>query len=981
MEKNLLPLLEANKAELEEMLQKYEYLNKTHENLTEAIKKNIDTTHKFFNESGGIIEDIAVMTTSAKKDMIALNEAMAEQIALVKKVNESMDEMSSKYHISKDELAEVIQLLEKRAEIQEQINGLGDPNLLTGDQVDEWIQLSDALLQVEDSMNKYGAAAERIKNDFDGGDGKVKKLVKNTKDLENVTKNVTTAQSQYNKSMQTAIDKSNNFKKSGWFALLSTGWNILKNIAKKGFDKWREVDQAGRDFGRTMGMTGEQLNEHVSGILDNYGGMARKLGMEFKEIYKFQTGYAEATEKAVILTHEQVTSMAGLSRNVGEQAISVASKNLDVFATSADATIEYLTKGTARAAMEGLNVKKFSEAFANNIKMASKYTFKEGITGIQKMTLLSQRLKFNMESIGTAMDKFSTLEGALDAGAKLQVLGGSFAQNFGNPLEAMSEALLDGEAFTKRIIDTVANSAKFNSKTGELDLAPIDKQRLKAAANALGISYDELHNMATQSRKSEIISGAVKGKGLTEQQEAYLVNKAQYNKETGKWHLTDASGQMLEKDISQMSSEEISNAMGADTYEKVIASDVKGIHKWIVQNTSSQLSKIEDIKGREEEIMLRVADGIDALPGWLQTIINILGGMSMISGVTDLLGGFGGRAGRRMSRLASRSSWVGRTIGMSRVGRAWRGTSAAWKAGMRGKNISKLGTASKWSKVVNTGARGARYVVKPLSTAAKWGGKVVGKAAVPLELALGGYAIYSAQKQFDEYAEQTKKDYTLNKKDRAKALAEAHRQKNIQQWEDGIETGASATGAAIGSFFGPLGTAIGGGLGWGIGALANVFGAGEAMGEATAKSAEDYEKELEAAGIQSDLVETEGYMEMGELAEDEESKDVQEQVKNRVVNIENTATSMNEKLGIIAQNSYNNSGDNIKSNAKTHTQVDFSPLNCTGEITCRLVADGTSSTFDYSELLKNQGFTMGIINIIKNSWSQLPGGKTPIQTA
>ena len=91
----------------------------------------------------------------------------------------------------------------------------------------------------------------------------------------------------------------------------------------------------------------------------------------------------------------------------------------------------------------------------------------------------------------------------------------------------MSEALLDGEAFTKRIINTVTLSAKFNAKTGEIDLSPIDKQRLKSAAEAMGISYDELHNMATQSRKSSMISKVVSGKGLSESQEAYLTNKEQ----------------------------------------------------------------------------------------------------------------------------------------------------------------------------------------------------------------------------------------------------------------------------------------------------------------------------------------------------------------------------------------------------------------------------------------------------------------------
>ena len=129
-----------------------------------------------------------------------------------------------------------------------------------------------------------------------------------------------------------------------------------------------------------------------------------------KENYKIK--YARGSEA-------KGTSVIHAVNQITIYQIVVASKNLDVFATSADATIDYLGKGTARAALEGLNVKKFSDAFTNNIKMASKYTFKEGITGIQKMTLLSQRLKFNMESVGTAMDKFSTLEGALDSGMEI----------------------------------------------------------------------------------------------------------------------------------------------------------------------------------------------------------------------------------------------------------------------------------------------------------------------------------------------------------------------------------------------------------------------------------------------------------------------------------------------------------------------------------------------------------------------------------
>jgi hypothetical protein len=88
--------------------------------------------------------------------------------------------------------------------------------------------------------------------------------------------------------------------------------------------------------------------------------LSNEFDILFNNISSNKAPGLEPYEKSVLLTTTQVTSMAALTRNTGEQAISVASKNLDVFATSADATVEYLAKGSARAALEGLNVKKYS---------------------------------------------------------------------------------------------------------------------------------------------------------------------------------------------------------------------------------------------------------------------------------------------------------------------------------------------------------------------------------------------------------------------------------------------------------------------------------------------------------------------------------------------------------------------------------------------------------------------------------------------
>ncbi len=952
MDKDLLSLLDANKVELEGMLQKYEYLNKTQNDLIKSMKENIDTTNKFFKESGGVIEDIAVMGTSAHQDMLSLNKAMSEQIALVKHLDEEMSAMANYYSVSKEEIAQIIPLLEKRAKIQEQINNLGDPNLLSGKDADEWIQLSDNLLDIEDAINKCGIAAQRMKNDYDNlNDNGIREIVTTTRNLKQTTDDVKNAQDNYNKSMDKAIQKADDFKKSGWFAILSSGLSILKNIGRAGIDKYTEVDQTTRDFGRQMGLTAKQLEKHTSGIYNSYGSMAAKLGMDFKEMYKFQVGYADATEKSVILTSEQVGTIAGLARTTGEEALSTASRNLDIFATSADSTIEYMAKGSARAALEGLNVKKYSDAFANNIKLASRFTFREGINGIQKMTLLSQRLKFNMESIGSVMEKFSTLEGALEVGAKLQVLGGPFAQNFGNPLEAMSEALLDGEAFTKRIIDTVSSSAKFDVKTGEIRLSPLDIQRLKAAASAMGMNYDDLHNMATQSRKSSIIESYVSDKKLSEEQISFLTNKAQYNKSTGKWHLTKVDGTIEEKDISQMTSEEIDAARSSDTYEKIIASNVQDIHKLVQSKVSGETSVLEDIKGFDESILMLLGGVLNSLGG-IAVMLAVIKNSSLFGGVGDLMGDMLGRGGRRGSRMLSRSGGIARSLRKPKV--------------LIKRQLRKYGLGRNSFSNLTPNGRGIQSVG---GTVGKWGGRLGNIAAV----AFGAYEAYSGYNNYSKNREEILNNNKMSKEEKAKALNDAKKERNASYGSAaggtvggiaGMAVGGIAgakIGAAIGSFGGPIGTvaglAIGGAIGW-IGSLI-----GEKIGKSVTEGVDETMKEVKDENIQDNINDS-------KHNESFYNGRMQEYVGKIWGGVSNISWSINHIDGIISQiwNGQINPKSVVNSpNGKNQSMISISDMkiNVGGEI--KLVSDISSKGIEINKLLTNNEFKKGIIDIVNDA--------------
>ena len=303
--------------------------------------------------------------------------------------------------------------------------------------------------------------------------------------------------------------------------------DLVKKYGKEAIDKWREIDRHVYTTGRQMGMTTSQMRGLQKNILENYGEMANRLGMTFEEIFKFQESYTQAVGKSVILTNKQVESFAGLSKIMGETAVNDMAKNMDDFGASSQTAIDYLTLGMARAANQGLNIKNTSESFAKNIKMASRFTFSKGVDGISKMTLLSQRLKFNMESIGNAIDKFSTIEGAITSSANLQVLGGAYAANYSNPLQAMGEALLDAEGFTNRIVDTVSKTAFFNKDTGMVEMSPIEKAKMREASKTLGIDYNELWNMASQQAKMHDIEKHISGKGFTDEQKTFLANTAQ----------------------------------------------------------------------------------------------------------------------------------------------------------------------------------------------------------------------------------------------------------------------------------------------------------------------------------------------------------------------------------------------------------------------------------------------------------------------
>lgn len=577
--------------------------------------------------------------------------------------------------------------------------------------------------------------------------------------------------------------------------------DLVKKYGKEAVDKWREIDRHVYTTGRQMGMTTTQMRGLQKNILENYGEMANRLGMTFEEIFKFQESYTQSVGRSVILTNKQVESFAGLSKIMGETAVNDMAKNMDDFGASSQTAIDYLTLGMARAANQGLNIKSTSENFAKNIKMASRFTFSKGVDGISKMTLLSQRLKFNMESIGGAIDKFSTIEGAITSSANLQVLGGAYAANYSNPLQAMGEALLDAEGFTNRIVDTVSKTAFFNKDTGMVEMSPIEKAKMREASKTLGIDYNELWNMASQQAKMRDIDKYVSGKGFTEEQKTFLANTAQYDAKTGAWTVTkmnEDGKQSQPINISNISSEELTEIQQQNDVEKSIQGDVHSIRNkledYLAKTVNDTKTFDETLTGQKERLTISISNVIDPA---MNGVKNILKGMSMaefalVSITKDILLFLTGNA------MGSIGNGLGNLFNKKAKPSSRGGGSSIFKHGI-GRGL-KRGAIKMFGK---GGAKALSKVIPGLGT-----------------IATIGYGVYDGYNAISKHSENVKKiesDNTMTQEEKNKAIHESkkERNENVGGAVGGTSgaLGGAALGASIGSVVPVVGTAIGGLIG------------------------------------------------------------------------------------------------------------------------------------------------------------------------
>lgn len=339
--------------------------------------------------------------------------------------------------------------------------------------------------------------------------------------------------------------------------LIGSTYGIMKRAFTSAWGLAKSYDAMSVATSRHMGLTYRDNISYTQTLISRTRDLAAAYGITAEKAAALQDSVAKATSRAIMLSNTQAESLAAVSKVLGEQIASeFQNKVVTSLGGSIAASMNVAQDAYTRASRMGLSAVEYSTKIAQNLNLVNSLHFRSGVDGLARMTALSERLGFNMQSLSNVAEKFSNLETALPSAASLQALGGSFSVYGADPLSWMYASMGDAEQLTRMVSDLVKGLSTFNAKSGIAELGVASKQYLRAAAQQLGMSYEELANIANRqateqfarSRVGNLFDNITNG---DEEFKNYILNKVQWNDKVQKFELTTANGKTI--DIEKLS--------------------------------------------------------------------------------------------------------------------------------------------------------------------------------------------------------------------------------------------------------------------------------------------------------------------------------------------------------------------------------------------------------------------------------------------
>ena len=330
------------------------------------------------------------------------------------------------------------------------------------------------------------------------------------------------------------------------------GVDAVTKMVTSGVTAVLRYNQEGVALARQMGMNAKEAEAYTSVLISRAEKLGKTYGIAADQVLELQRNLSETTGKAIMLGDMEAERMVQINKLVGANvANEFTSEMMSHMGGQLSAVQGAISKAYVTGAKSGLDAAKFSEKVAKNLSLANKLSFRDGVNGIIKMTALSEKLGFNLQSVEQAANSFMDFDKAIENAAKLQMLGGAAGAFGGNPLTMAYEANYDPEAFTERMTQTLGGLATFDKSKGIASVNGMNRDIVKAISESMGIGFEEAMSIAKKNAEvtyKENAFGSVLSQYTKEQQD-FIINKSYVDANSGHLMMRDVSGN--EHDLSK----------------------------------------------------------------------------------------------------------------------------------------------------------------------------------------------------------------------------------------------------------------------------------------------------------------------------------------------------------------------------------------------------------------------------------------------
>jgi hypothetical protein len=347
--------------------------------------------------------------------------------------------------------------------------------------------------------------------------------------------------------------------------ILSTAWNLGKALfdiilpIEKAWKMFLEMQKVVGGVAADIGLTYKEYRTLLSQMPTLYNEIIG-YGGKIEDIGKIIAGFSNETGKNRLFSKEEITDIVklGYSTGLGVEGVTNMVAEFDNLGISLGTTLKTAEKGRQVAAKFNINQTKLLKTTTDVVKNLTGTAFGRSVEDLTKLAAKAESLRFNLaESISSFKDAFFSPEKAVEAAARIQVLGGEMAQQFGDPFTLMYDSMNNADGMAEKLIKSAKDLAVKN-KNGEFIIPPAQRQILREQAEALGQNYDQIVNAAIEQAKvgDKMIALTKSGASLTgfdEDQKQQLSNLMTLNKD-GQYEIKMPNG--VSKLVSSITGED-----------------------------------------------------------------------------------------------------------------------------------------------------------------------------------------------------------------------------------------------------------------------------------------------------------------------------------------------------------------------------------------------------------------------------------------